>query len=305
MRSPTIVRTVPALLCGLLLACPTPEPEPEPEPQLPVVDRAACMVDPDCDYLFSVAHRGASMQAPENTLLSHQIARDLGADAVEVDIRVTSDDVLVLMHDGTVDRTTNGSGHVDQMTLAQIRELVAESNIDGVPDQPIPTFAEALEALGPTMLVNVDTKSNRWDLMHADITAAGMLDRVWVQTGGADEVQMVREQYPDLIQMADAGDIPTAEAALPWAPEMMEIPLIVTGNELFDYCLANNMKPAQNALGLSDAGALIEIEEGGDGSRAYGVLVGRGARIIQTDFPDLLVPILDELNAERGWRRPE
>lgn len=301
MRSLTLL----GLALCLLSACPEPEPDPEPDDGLTTVDRAACLVDPACDYLFSVAHRGASMRAPENTILANTIAGELGADAVEVDVRDTLDGVLILMHDGSVDRTTNGTGEVDELTLAQIRELVAESDFEGVPDQPIPTFAEALAALPPTMLVNVDTKSNRWDLMYADISAAGMLDRVWVQTGEASEVQQVRELYPDLIQQADSDTIAGVEAMLPWTPEQVEIGLTVTGPELFDYCIAQGIKPAQNALGLSDAGALMEIEQGGDGSGAYQVLVDRGARVIQTDFPELLVPALDAVNAQRGWKRPE
>ena len=269
------------------------------------VDRAACLVDPKCDYVFSVAHRGVSMRAPENTILANSLAGDLGADAVEVDVRATADDVLILMHDSTVDRTTNGTGSVSEMTLAEIRTRVAVSDFDGVPDQPIPTFAEALAALPPTMLVNVDTKSNRWDLMHADIAAAGMLDRVFVQTGEADEVQEVREVWPELLQQADSDTVDGVQAMLPWAPHQVEVGLTVTGPELFEFCLASGVKPAQNALGLSDAGALIEIEQGGDGSVAYGVLVDRGVLVIQTDFPELLVPVLDRVNAERGWKRPE
>jgi len=294
-------------LCALTLlaGCPEPEAEPEPDDGLTAVDRAACLVDPACDYIFSVAHRGASMRAPENTILANTIAGELGADAVEVDVRTTIDDVLILMHDSSIDRTTNGTGDVDEMTLAQIRELVATSDFEGIPDQPIPTFAEALAALPPTMLVNVDTKSNRWDLMYADISAAGMLDRVFVQTGEADQVQEVRELYPDLLQQADSDTVAGIEAMLPWSPHQVEIALTVTETEVFDFCLANGIKPAQNALGLSDAGALIEIDQGGDGSVAYGVLVDRGARVIQTDFPELLVPALDAVNAQRGWKRPE
>ena len=305
MRSLPLLRTGLALLAGLVAGCAGPEPEPEPIDTRTTVDRAACLVNPTCDYLFSVAHRGASMVAPENTSLAFNIAGELGADAVELDVRATADDVLILMHDSTVDRTTDGSGEVEQMTLAEIRELRTTGDFEGIDPQPVPTFAEALAALPPTMLVNVDTKSNRWDLMYADISAAGMLDRVWVQTGEAAEVQQVREAFPDLIQQADSDTITGVEAMLPWSPEQLEIGLTVTGPELFEYCNAHGIKPAQNALGLSDAGALMEIEQGGDGSQAYGVLVGRGARVIQTDFPELLVPVLDELNAARGWKRPE
>lgn len=302
---PTLALLLPPTLVLLLPACSQP-PEPEPEPEadgLQLIDRAACLVDPACDYIFAVAHRGSSTRAPENTLLAHAIAEELGADAVELDVRATADDVLILMHDSTVDRTTDGSGAVSELTLDAIRDLHAVSHIDGVEDQAVPTFAEALAALGPTMLVNVDTKSDRWDLMFEDITAAGMLDRVWVQTGSAAQAQQVRDEYPELIQQADAETAEEVEALLPWAPEQVEIPIIVMEQEVFDVCTAHGIKPAQGALGLSDAGAFADIEQGGDGSRSYGVLVDRGVRVIQTDFPELLVPVLDAFNAERGWRR--
>jgi glycerophosphoryl diester phosphodiesterase len=74
-----------------------------------------------------IGHRGASAQAPENTFASFDLAISQGADAVETDIRATKDGALVLMHDATVDRTTNGRGAVGELRLAEIEALDAGS----------------------------------------------------------------------------------------------------------------------------------------------------------------------------------
>ena len=73
------------------------------------------------------AHRGVSTDAPENTMAAFRAAVELGVDQIETDIRVSRDGELVLIHDATVDRTTNGSGRVDSMTLEELRSLDAGS----------------------------------------------------------------------------------------------------------------------------------------------------------------------------------
>ncbi len=77
------------------------------------------------DRFFIVAHRGASAYEPENTLRSIHRAIEMSADAVEVDVRLTSDGVPVIMHDPTVDRTTKGKGYVNRMPLKEIESLDA------------------------------------------------------------------------------------------------------------------------------------------------------------------------------------
>lgn len=76
---------------------------------------------------YKIAHRGLSSSYPENTLLAIKKAKEYGCDMVEFDVNYTSDNKLILMHDDTLDRTTNGAGNVNSKTLSQIKEL----NIDG------------------------------------------------------------------------------------------------------------------------------------------------------------------------------
>ena len=71
-----------------------------------------------------LAHRGASGYAPENTLEAFRLAMEMGADGFELDVHMSKDGELVVIHDETVDRTTNGTGFVKDLTLAQLKELV-------------------------------------------------------------------------------------------------------------------------------------------------------------------------------------
>ena len=77
------------------------------------------------DNVYVAAHRGWSTVYPENTMEAFRAAIDLGVDQIETDVRVTRDGELVLIHDETVDRTTNGSGRVIDMTLSELKALDA------------------------------------------------------------------------------------------------------------------------------------------------------------------------------------
>jgi glycerophosphoryl diester phosphodiesterase len=104
-----------------------------------------------------VAHRGASASHPENTLEAFQGAIDAGADAVELDVRMTADEVPVVMHDLDVSITTDGSGFVHQLTLAEIKALDASKGAG--PRTEVPTLAEALDLLSGRVGVNIEIKN--------------------------------------------------------------------------------------------------------------------------------------------------
>lgn len=102
--------------------------------------------------LWKVAHRGASAERPENTPAAFELAIAQGADVLECDVRRTSDDALLILHDAEVDRTTSGSGALREMTAVAARALDAG---DG---QAIPTLAEVLDLARGRVRVNVDIK---------------------------------------------------------------------------------------------------------------------------------------------------
>ena len=101
-----------------------------------------------------VAHRGASAEAPENTLAAFDLAAELGAGAVEFDVRITADDRAIVIHDASVDRTTEGTGLVREMTLAEIQRLHVRGS-----DERVPTLEEALALLSGRVGIDVEIKN--------------------------------------------------------------------------------------------------------------------------------------------------
>ena len=108
-----------------------------------------------------VAHRGASGDFPENTAAAFGAAIRLGVEAIELDVHLTADRELLVIHDPTVDRTSDGTGSVAALGLGEIRELDAGSWMDPrFSGEPYLTLAEALDLMPSTMILNVHIKAS-------------------------------------------------------------------------------------------------------------------------------------------------
>lgn len=106
-------------------------------------------------------HRGASGHAPENTLEAFQLAMDMGADGIELDVHLSRDGELVVIHDETVDRTTNGTGFINSMTMEQLKKLDASKGMAKYKGAKIPTLGEVYDLLRPTRaIINVEIKTD-------------------------------------------------------------------------------------------------------------------------------------------------
>jgi glycerophosphoryl diester phosphodiesterase len=106
-----------------------------------------------------IAHRGSSAYAPENTLAAFTLAAEQGADAIELDVDLTRDGHVVVMHDATVGRTTDGQGRVADLTLDEIRRVDAGAWKDAVfKGERVPLLEEVFEAVGRRVLINVEIK---------------------------------------------------------------------------------------------------------------------------------------------------
>jgi len=103
------------------------------------------------------AHRGASAHAPENTLAAFELALAQGAEGIELDAKLSADGHVVVIHDATVDRTTDGHGRVKDMSLADLRSLGAGLFFaEKYRGEKVPTLEEVFEALGKHMFINVE-----------------------------------------------------------------------------------------------------------------------------------------------------
>ncbi len=151
-----------------------------------------------------IAHRGDPLNAPENTIAAIERASGLSVDAIEFDVHVTGDGVPVVLHDATVDRTTNGSGRVAELELAEIRALDAGSWFGGsFSGERIPTLGEAIEAAGDTF-VNVHVKCHENGSDRAEkaivkaLREADVVDRCWVTHHTRHGLHRFRQLEPKL-----------------------------------------------------------------------------------------------------------
>ncbi len=153
-----------------------------------------------------LGHRGASAYAPMNTLPAFMLAADQGADGIELDVQLTHDGHLIVLHDFTVDHTTDGHGFARDMTLAQIRQLDAGLWFgEAFRGTRIPTLDEVFQAVGQRFrLINVEIKSESWETTDGveaavakSILRFNMIDHVIVSSFNAMALRRFRAVLPE------------------------------------------------------------------------------------------------------------
>jgi glycerophosphoryl diester phosphodiesterase len=228
-----------------------------------------------------ISHRGEHLAHPENTLPAFQAAIDAKADYFELDVRTTSDGHLVLMHDATVDRMTNGHGAVRDMTFEQIRALdVGAKFASQFAGTKVPTFEEALQLAHGKIGVYVDSKSILPEDLVAMLEKTDMSDKVVIY-GGAGFLKRVLALRPALKVMPEADNVDV---------------LTKLTETLAPHVVAFDAKDFQDdVIRIAQrAKAAIYVDRLGqaDNPTAWQDAVDRGANGIQTDHPAALVEYL-------------
>ena len=151
------------------------------------------------------AHRGASGYMPENTLLSFQMAVDLGSNGIECDIHRTADGQLLVCHDATIDRTSDGTGAIKDMTLEEIQRHDFTKKFYGRnPFATAPTLQQMLDVVKDMDPINIEIKEfagherEVFDLFHSILTEYGCIPRVIVSSFNVTLLCRLKEAYPDL-----------------------------------------------------------------------------------------------------------
>ena len=150
-----------------------------------------------------IAHRGASIEAPENTLAAFNLAVTREADAVELDVMLCGTGEPVVIHDDTVDRTTDGTGEVAELSLAALRALDAGGWFDGAyRKERIPTIDEVFESLAGCVFINIEIKNYRrpFDGTPAAVVESvrrhGMAEKVFFSSFNPFALRTLRRLMP-------------------------------------------------------------------------------------------------------------
>ena len=262
--------------------------------------------NPSKDHILVVSHRGDWRYAPENSLMAVQRCIDLGVDIVEIDVRLTKDGHLVLMHDLTVDRTTNGSGKVSDMTLEQIKELRLKNACGARGSrQQVPTLEEVMNLAKGKIMVNLDkTEGETVKEAYDILKKTGTVDQGIFK--GNDPVQVMQEKYGALLDSIiympkvwyDLPDIPQYmedynENLSPVAYEMLfdsEASPVFEAAQALDSQRITFLAIAlwdELVAGHTDEMALLEGPDA-----AWGWLIDHGAHAIMTDRPAELIEYL-------------
>ena len=129
--------------------------------------------------IYVAAHRGICATYPENTMEAFKAALDAGVDQIELDVRVTRDNELVIIHDATVDRTTNGTGKVCDKLLAELKALDAGSHKgEQFKGAKIPTFIEFMELVKDHPTITIDIELKEYPTAGPEEVAYDVCDRV-------------------------------------------------------------------------------------------------------------------------------
>lgn len=161
------------------------------------------------------AHRGASGYAPENTLEAFRLAMEQGADGMELDVHLTKDGEVVVIHDETLDRTSNGHGNVRDYTLEELKKFSFHNHMEKYQGVQIPTLKEVLNLVkNSCMKVNIELKTGIYwyegiEEKTMDIVKTmGMEDRVIYSSFNHYSIQKVLEQNSDAETAYLFSDVP-------------------------------------------------------------------------------------------------
>lgn len=236
------------------------------------------------------AHRGYWREAPENSILAIEKAIQNGIDYIEIDVRMTKDGKLILMHNSTVDETTNGTGKVSSLTYDEISSLYMYQNGE-LTTERVPLFAEALMAARGKIYVDIDMKISDYRAVYEVVKQCGMLSQsmftVYDISDAAKLVNIDREAnvFPVIYSLEDLNQY----MALVENLAIVQFNPRTWVDEILNKAYDNNLAGFMNVYINSD-----ETPEK-DNYRAVDEFVKLGGTVVQTDFPVELKKYLDNL----------
>ena len=269
----------------------------------------AALHNPQSRYVVVVSHRGDWRNYPENSLPAIESVIRMGVDMMELDLKMTRDSVLVLCHDGTLDRTTTGSGPVSKYTYAELQQFdLKRGHGIAIPGLKIPTLRQALQVCKDRITVNVDQGYDYYDQVLAITEELGMTDQVLIKSGRTvEEVRRKLAEHPHnmmympVMSLDNPSATSTFDGYLVAQPPQLAYELCF--NELTDHV-------RQSAKRVLEAGSKVWVNtiwgslcgnydddrafDSPDPDKVYGPILELGTSIIQTDRPEFLIHYLEK-----------
>nr|WP_234237706.1 glycerophosphodiester phosphodiesterase family protein [Phocaeicola dorei] len=252
-----------------------------------------------------ISHRGDWRNTPENSIRAIQNCIDLGVNMVEIDIKKTKDNELILLHDKTLDRTTTGKGLPQDYTLAEIKQMRLRNGAGVATSHQIPTLEEAMIVAKGKIWVNIDKGYDYFDLVEKVLEKTGTTQQVLIKAGLPYQ-KVVAENKAVLDKLFF---MPIIDMANPDAMTMVEEYIKNMQPKAFEVCFTQIDQALQNVpdriqksgskvwintlwpslcAGLNDDRAVEENQQ----DSIWGKVIEMGASFIQTDRPKELVNYL-------------
>ena len=281
------------------------------EPENKALKVVEALHDPNSQYVVVVSHRGDWRNYPENSIPAIESVIRMGVDMMELDLKRTKDSVLVLCHDGTLDRTTTGHGFISDYTYEELLQFdLKRGHGIAIPGLKIPTLRQALEVCKDRITVNVDQGYEYYDQVLEIAEELGVTDQLLIKGGHLwPEVQAkLAEHEHNLMYMP----VVTLDGS-PWCQMLFEsyingdapqMAYELCFNELNDEVketvnrvLASGSKVWVNTIWASLCGGFDDDRayDSGDPASVYDPILDLGVSIIQTDRPEYLIRYLESI----------
>lgn len=252
-----------------------------------------------------VTHRANFGGAPENSREAVLKAIEGGVDMIEIDIRKSKDGHFVVMHDTTLDRTTNGTGPVAKLSLEELEALKLKYPDGSLSSEKVPSLESILLLAKGKVLVNLDKAEPYFEELMPILEATGTTRQVLLKgpqskdefdrlIGGQNEVLYMRK-----VSFKKSKKAPALKAWPAFHPELstvevkfpsLEHPLV--SKSVFENLKAQNVRAWVNTLKVSSSAGLTDKRALKDPDQVWGVLIDQGFSIIQTDEPEALLAYL-------------
>jgi glycerophosphoryl diester phosphodiesterase len=256
------------------------------------------METPSARKFKNIGHRGASGHAPENTLSSFHKAIEMGADSIELDVHLSKDGEVIVMHDPKVDRTTNGTGYIKDLTLAELKQLDAGKLFAGFQGEKIPTLQEVFDITKGKATYVIEIKNGPIFYSGIEEKLVEIIERNHLE----DDVIVIAFYHPSLKKIKELN--PCIKVGILFVGAFID-PWSVAAqvgadalHPMYEYVTEEFVAEAHKR------GYVVHPWTIND-SRQLELWHKYGVDGIASDYPDTLSGILRALNKKIEWKEPD